>query len=689
MYPHCHTQCRLPLAHTITYWRDAHLDIYHRCTVERVETAIERVHDEQAKTSQLLAALVKGLAFQQPSSNPPPFGVSSEDGSLDCTFRVPVKQQDDNCLTSTQSTGKPLKMTRRKPQVSTSTKLEAEAELEQPMQVYAKKSTALCKSWCSCACHTKSVVRVKQPSLVGSFSLAYSGLPWITAKCSEKACRSRSVPSVAVTVQFPAWFWKRYLSTSFCYTNLRGPEVNIKVPRIVDWTSGIWGLGLRGNIVAIQEMFSAGTASPWDVQGLGGSLLHYATDHGHWELCKFLASQGATLDNEDDFRNTPTSLAWEKLLSGSLTAKEECIVTSVFDNTDYLQTRQFTILHKIVLHLIPRDLDSELAYSTKDLDAIDASGRTSLSWAAARGDETALNTLLAYGADVNLPDSSGNTPLHLVKTVACCSILLVSGANVNARNSFGHTALHSVCRGTPSLPLLKRLLAADIDIDVCDASNETALSNATYGRHIDAALYLLDQGARMDLANGPSAKNDAPIHMAVLSNVPQVLGELLKRGAPYTRTTDYGQTILHIAARLGELATVETMERHGLRGIDAELRDCEGKTARDYLEEREEENSNAEFRAAFEALLDDIEARKECDDIVEIDFASATRSLTRALAAVDLGKDTMVSVSTPLCSDDEEGVEEFEDIYPEHGAPMFFDALEEVYEAPRVIEILV
>lgn len=660
-----------------TYLPDAHLHCF-RCAVERVETAIERVHDEQAKTTQLLAALVNGLALQQPSSNPPPFDVCSEDGSLNCTFRLPVQQKDNKSLTTRQPPEKVSKMTRRKPQTTT-------VSDNQPMQVYAKKSTALCKDWCSCACHTKNILRVKQPNVVGSLSVAYSGLPWVTAGCDQKSCRSRSVPSVAITVQFPSWAWKRYLSTSFCYTSLTGPEVNIKIPRIVDWTSALWGYGVRGNLKAIQQMFSVGDASPWDVQAIGGSVLHYAAERGYWELCKFLADQGAILDAEDDFTNTPTSLAWEKVLSGGLTANEESIVASIFANTDYLQTRQFTILHKIVLGLIPRDLESELDFSTRDLDAVDASGRTCLSWAATRGDEAALTTLLAYGADVDLSDGSGNTPLHHVKNVACCNILLASGANLNARNSFGHTALHMVCRGSGFRPLLERLVAAGIDINAQDASGETALSNATYGRHVPCAIFLLEHDANVDLANGPNGSGDAPVHMATMNNVHKVLQQLLERGAVYTKTVSTGQTILHIAARLAESTTVEVMRTHGLRGIHAEKRDHVGKTARDYLEEREE--TDEEFRALFEDLLESIEGSK---GVVEMDGIAENAKLASRLAALDLTKGAVVTCYTPLSSEDEEEFDDvLEELYPSRGAPVFFDALEEVHDAPQAVEILV
>lgn len=605
-----------------TYLLGTHTECF-GCTVARVETAIERVHDEQAKTTQLLSALVGGLALQQPPSNPSPFEVCSKDGTLNCMFRIPVQQQNDECLATRQPQEKSSKMTRRKPQVITS------SESTQPMQVYAKKSTTSCTSWCSCACHAKNFLRVKQPKVVGSFSLAYSGLPWVTAGCDQKSCRSRSVPSVAVTIHFPAWIWDRYLSTSFCYTNLRGPEMNIKIPQIVDGTSKIWGYGLRGNLHAIQELFSQGIASPWDVQAIGGSVLHYAADYGHWELCKFLAEQGATLDNEDDFNNTPTSLAREKVLSGSLTANEESIVASVFANTDYLQTRQFTILHQIVLRLIPRELESELEYSTRDLDAVDASGLTCLSWASARGDEAALETLLAYGADINFPDGAGNKPLHHVKNVACCNILLASGSDLNARNSYGHTALRVVCRGTGSRPLLERLVAAGTDINVQDASGETALSNATYGRHVACGIFLLEQRANMDLANGANGRGDAPIHIAVTSDVHEVLMQLLERGAVYTKGNSFGQTVLHVASRMAESKTVEIMKAHSLRDIDAEMRDHAGKTARAYLDEREEttepaelegESADTHFRANFEELLDGIATSQgRVSKVVELD----------------------------------------------------------------------
>ena len=59
--------------------------------------------------------------------------------------------------------------------------------------------------------------------------------------------------------------------------------------------------------------------------------------------------------------------------------------------------------------------------------------------------------LLEAGADVNLRNDHGSTPLHSVAAMppagnAVASALLERGADVNARNDFGHTPLHAAAR---------------------------------------------------------------------------------------------------------------------------------------------------------------------------------------------------------------------------------------------------
>ncbi|KAL8953182.1 MAG: hypothetical protein Q9222_000955 [Ikaeria aurantiellina] len=446
----------------------------------------------------------------------------------------------------------------------------------------------------------------------------------------------------------------------------------------VSWASSLWRHGLDGNIRAIQDLFSQNFASPLDVQGLGGSVLHYAADHNHWDLCKFLIGQGARLDSEDDFHNTPTSLAWEKVLSGALTEDEGSMVASMFANTDFLQTRQFSVLHKIVLHLIPRTIEPELAYSTRDLNAVDSSGRTALAWAAARGGELALTTLIGYDADINLPDSQGNTSLHHAQNVACIDHLLNAGADRSCQNIFGFTPLHMVCRGTGSLPVLKHLINAGIPIDAVDKRGETALANATYNKHVECAFHLVHSGADINIANG---RQGAPIHVALISDRPAILLLLLNAGADFQQTNGFGRTILHYAAGHVSVQTVEILTAHGLAGIDIDARDLDGKTAENLLGDRVDDNNDPLFKARFREMLASI---RDTQDSMSITMPELPELTIEIKGSTGLTKAEPVENLKPeLCDEDE--IYDYE--YDTQNATVLFDAMEEIQQGLQVVDI--
>lgn len=53
-----------------------------------------------------------------------------------------------------------------------------------------------------------------------------------------------------------------------------------------------------------------------------------------------------------------------------------------------------------------------------------------------------LELLLSYGADVNLKDGSGNTPLHVAHNPEIAKFFLDQGLDIEARNDSGWTPLH-------------------------------------------------------------------------------------------------------------------------------------------------------------------------------------------------------------------------------------------------------
>ena len=90
---------------------------------------------------------------------------------------------------------------------------------------------------------------------------------------------------------------------------------------------------------------------------------------------------------------------------------------------------------------------------------------------------TGTKLLLKLGADPNIADCSGNTPLHAACSYGCVgniSALVRHGANLDAKNSAGDTPLMELARrGTVSA--MKRLLKAGADMSAVNNKGQTAM----------------------------------------------------------------------------------------------------------------------------------------------------------------------------------------------------------------------
>ena len=133
-----------------------------------------------------------------------------------------------------------------------------------------------CSSWCSCVCHAKRSLRFSRRlrNIIGVLFVGYSGLPVITPPCNEKKCRQRSAPTIEITYYFPTWFLSRALSFSASLTAQMGPELILKMPRMVGWDSPVWRLSRIDDRPRLQGLLGSGEASPYDINEYGQSALH-------------------------------------------------------------------------------------------------------------------------------------------------------------------------------------------------------------------------------------------------------------------------------------------------------------------------------------------------------------------------------------------------------------------------------
>lgn len=226
-------------------------------------------------------------------------------------------------------------------------------------------------------------------NVLGHFVLEYASTG---PKCNERSCLRAKAITLNLSYNPPWYIASKYFSFAMGYTPITGTRFNLRLPVVVGWTHQLWMHANQRNIVAIQKLFSEGKASPFDRSPLGGTALCYAAQYP--QLYRFLVKQGANQELMDVYGDKPSELIGERLLSAEFDEENSYAISVILDETDFMKTRRFTILHKIVLGIVNRSLKEELDISTALIDAIDSQGRTPLAWATIRDDKPSVETLL-------------------------------------------------------------------------------------------------------------------------------------------------------------------------------------------------------------------------------------------------------------------------------------------------------
>jgi hypothetical protein len=130
-------------------------------------------------------------------------------------------------------------------------------------------------------------------------------------------------------------------------------------------------------------------------------------------------------------------------------------------------------------------------------------GARALAHAALEGDTATVRTLVADGADVNVRDRGGNTPLSdaaLFGHPDTVEALLAAGAKVDPRDNRGDTPLLRASQdGYTSV--VRLLLAAGADVNAQNGVGWTPLMQAAYGGYAQTVQTLLDAGASLTATN--------------------------------------------------------------------------------------------------------------------------------------------------------------------------------------------
>ena len=162
------------------------------------------------------------------------------------------------------------------------------------------------------------------------------------------------------------------------------------------------------------------------------------------------------------------------------------------------------------------------------------------------GGWSALHTATSFNADSSLPSSD---PHEIVR------LLLESGANINRQTkSSGFSPLHLAAKNGKS-GCARVLLEFGAQVNIRDGHGKTPLQHACFNTNkdmLDMVRMLLDYGADPDIPDAISHVGMTCLHIAVLYSRMELAELLLSRGASLDIKNAQGKTARSIASENGE-----------------------------------------------------------------------------------------------------------------------------------------
>jgi hypothetical protein len=133
---------------------------------------------------------------------------------------------------------------------------------------------ASCDLWCSCRCHTAT--QIKTPTWMykaaGLLFIRFQGVPYLGRQsCNERSCQRNSSSRARITYYFPSWMMSRRILFVGNWRPLEGPELLLKVPRVIGPSALVFWYAASGDLTGIKELFARRVASPDDVSAATGS----------------------------------------------------------------------------------------------------------------------------------------------------------------------------------------------------------------------------------------------------------------------------------------------------------------------------------------------------------------------------------------------------------------------------------
>jgi ankyrin repeat protein len=365
--------------------------------------------------------------------------------------------------------------------------------------------------------------------------------------------------------------------------------------------------------------------------GLGNNMLHYAAEWGLNNAISIMIRSGISVDSQNATGQTPLFLATKsenpetiKIFiennanlnardSQGNTALHAAVRWNAVNSVLFLLTTGMDInahsfngntpLHDAVILNLP-EIEILFIKQKADMESKNVDGNTPLMEAIKYGLLSSIEILVSNGADTSTRNTRGDTPLHIavgIEKIEIVNMLLKTGASIHARNTrnrtpfqvslsisplmtaalldnnriyipddFGNSVLHIALLEKSSDDIIKVIINKGARINAVDYNGKTPLRLAVDMELWQSAKIIADSGADPFLT---AVDNKSPAEIAIAQG--EVGIRAIFSGKAINAKDSSGNTILHLAARLGSADTISILFELGanrsIRNISSEI----------------------------------------------------------------------------------------------------------------------
>ncbi|KAM6968064.1 inversin [Aplochiton taeniatus] len=288
----------------------------------------------------------------------------------------------------------------------------------------------------------------------------------------------------------------------------------------------------------------------------GRTPLHFAVADGNEAVVEVLTSyEGCSVTAYDNLFRTP--LHWAALLGHARIV--HLLLERNKSGTIPSDSQGATPLHYGAQSNYAETVGVFLSHPSVK-DEPDLEGRTAFMWAAGKGSDDVIRTMLTLAPhiDINMADKYGGTALHAASLsghVSTVRLLLERGAMVDSMDVMKHTPLFRACE-MGQRDVILTLIKGSARVDLVDVDGHTALHWAALGGNAEVCQVLMENGI------SPNVQDQAgrtPLQCAAYGGYITCMAVLMENQADTNIQDKEGRTALHWSCNNGYLDAVKLL----------------------------------------------------------------------------------------------------------------------------------